>query len=188
MKKTGCIQGIAKVVTKIAEIFHWIAVALMGGATLCSVVAPAYSGSFVALDAKECCGAHLELYGFAVNAPVTEGQVDLTAFLLFGIGATLILALMATIFRSLHLVIKKSENNTPFQQENVRLFKRVGLLSVAVPAVAWLMTLLMALIPATRTVEASVSWGGLVIGLVVLCFAEFIIHGIRLEADVDGLV
>ena len=34
------INKIAKVVTKVLEVFHWVAVALMAAATVCSIVAP----------------------------------------------------------------------------------------------------------------------------------------------------
>lgn len=72
------IARMAKVVTKIVEVFHWVGVALMIAATVCSVVAPSAVNYFAGFDAKECCGAELDVYGFEINAPVTNGQVDMT--------------------------------------------------------------------------------------------------------------
>ena len=92
------IANMAKVVTKVVEIFHIVAVILMTAATVCSAVSPSWVNYFVGFDAKECCGTNLTTYGFEVNAKVTDGKVDMTAVLMFGIGATLILALMAMIF------------------------------------------------------------------------------------------
>ena len=34
---------------------------------------------------------NLDVYGFEVNLPVANGNVDMTAFLIFGIGAVIIL-------------------------------------------------------------------------------------------------
>ncbi|MBQ8545310.1 MAG: hypothetical protein IJ437_00010 [Clostridia bacterium] len=182
------ISKIAKIVTKIVEIFHWVGVALMAAATVCSVAAPTWVKYFVGFDAKECCGANLSIYGFEINATVTDGKVDMKAFLLFGIGATLILALMAMIFRNLNLIIKKSQGSTPFQADNVRMFREIGIFSIAVPVVGLIMSIITRLALGSEAAEISNNFSGLVIGIVVLCITEFFIHGIELEKDVDGLV
>lgn len=182
------ISKIAKVMTRVVEIFHWVGVALMIAATVCSVAAPTFVKYFVSLDAKECCGANLSIYGFEINASVTDGRVDMKAFLLFGIGAILILALMAMIFRNLYLIIRKSEGSTPFRTENVRMFREVGIFSIAVPVVGLIMSIISRIALGVESTEASNNFGGLIIGIVVLCVTEFFIHGIELEKDVDGLV
>ena len=182
------INKLAKVVTKVVEIFHWVAVALMAAATVCSVAAPSWVGYFVGFDAKECCGANLSIYGFEINAVVTDGKVHMTAFLLFGIGAILILALMAMIFRNLNLIIKKSEGTTPFQADNVRMFREIGIFSIAVPVVGLIMSIITRLVLGADAAEVSNSLEGLVIGIVVLCITQFFAHGIEIEKDVDGLV
>lgn len=182
------IAKMAKVVTKIVEIFHWVAVALMAVAIVCSIVAPAWVKYFVGFDAKECCGANLSIYGFEINAAVTDGQVDMTAFLMFGIGAILILVLMAMIFRNLNLIIKKSEGTTPFQPDNVRMFREIGIFSIAVPVVGLIMSIITHLVLGAEAAEVSNNFSGLVIGIVVLCITQFFAHGIELERDVDGLL
>ena len=55
MKK---LNTLGKVITKILEVFHWVGVALMIAAIICSVAAPNLVGYFVGFDAKECCGAN----------------------------------------------------------------------------------------------------------------------------------
>ena len=114
----------------------------MIAATVCSVVAPNWVNYFVGFDAKECCGANLEVYGFEVNAPVINGNVDMTSFLIFGIGAVIILVVMAMVFRNLHLIFKKSENTTPFQKDNIRMMREIGYFSIAVPVHRSLLTAL----------------------------------------------
>lgn len=189
MKKLNAfIAGLAKVVTKIVEVFHWVGVALMVAATVCSVAAPSAVNYFVGFDAKECCGAELAVYGFEINAPVTNGQVDMTAFLMFGISAVMILSLMAMIYRNLHLIIKKSEGTTPFQPDNVRLLREVGIFAISVPVVGFVMSIISRIVIGVETAEISVSYAGFVIGIVVLCMTQFFARGIELQNDVDGLL
>lgn len=182
------IANIAKIVTKIVEVFQWVGTALMLAATVCALINPEWIKYFVGYEAKECCGANLSVYGFELQAAVTDGQIDMTAFFLFGIGATLILALMAMIFRNLHLIIKKSDGTTPFQPDNVRMLREIGIFSIAVPVVGFVMGVVARIVIGAEIAEISNSFEGFVIGIVVLCITQFFAQGIELEKDVDGLV
>jgi len=182
------INKIATVVTKILEVFHWVATAIMAAAVFCAAVAPQWVGYFVSFDAKECCGAELDVYGFEVKAAVTNGNVDMLTFLLFGIGAIIILALMAMVFRNMYRIFKKTENSTPFQQDNIRLLRQIGFFSIAVPVVGFLMSFVIRLVTGMEATEISVSQSGIFMGVVVLCLTQYFIHGADLEKDVDGLL
>ncbi|MBP1559566.1 MAG: DUF2975 domain-containing protein [Oscillospiraceae bacterium] len=178
----------AKIVTKILEVFHWVGTALMAAATVCAAVAPQFVGYFVGFDAKECCGAELEVYGFEVHAAVTNGNVDMKTFLLFGIGAVIILALMAMVFRNMNLIFKKAENNTPFQKDNVRMMKEIGIFSIAVPVIGFIMSIIIRLVVGVANAELSLNMGGIFMGIVVLCLTQYFIHGAELEQEVEGLL
>lgn len=182
------IGKIASVVTKVCEIFHWVGAGLMAAAAVCALIEPSWMGYFIEFDAKECCGANLSVYGFEVNAAVTDGKVDAVAFLLFGCGAVLILALMAMIFRNLSSIVKNAEENTPFQAKNVRLFREVGYFAMGVPVVGLIMSVITRLALGVDVAEISNNFGGFVIGIVVLCITEFFARGVALEEEVDGLV
>lgn len=182
------LNRIGTIVTKVLEIFHWVGAALMAAAVVCSVAAPQWVRYFVGFDAKECCGAELNVYGFEVVAPVVGGNVDMTAFLVFGIGAVIILALMAMVFRNLHLIFQKSENATPFQKDNIRALKEIGIFSIAVPVVGLLMSIIARLVIGVDAVETSVNQGGIFMGIIVLCLTQYFVHGAELEEDVDGLL
>ena len=184
----GTIANMAKAVTKIVEVFHWAAAALMVGVTVCSAVYPSWTRDAFASEVKDCCGADLKVYGFEVNARVTDGTVDARALLLFGIVSVLLLSLMAMIFRRLNRIIKNSEGTTPFQSDNVRMLGEVGLLSIAVPAVGFLMSIVTRLVLGADAAEISNHFSGFVIGIVVLCMTQFFARGIELEKDVDGLL
>ncbi len=182
------LNKLGKVITKILEVFHWVGAALMLAATICSIAAPDWVGYFVGFDAKDCCGANLEVYGFEVNAPVIDGNVDMTSFLLFGIGAIIILAVMAMVFRNLHLIFKKSENATPFQKDNIRMMREIGSFAIAVPVIGLIMSVIIRLITGVETAEISIDMGGIFMGIIVLCITQFFVHGVELEKDVDGLL
>jgi len=176
------------IITKILEVFHWVGVGLMAAATICSFAAPQWVGNFVGFDAKECCGAELEVYGFEVHAAVTDGNVDMKTFMFFGIGAVIILALMAMVFRNMHLIFKKSENSTPFQKDNIRMMKEIGVFSIAVPVIGFIMSIVVRLVTSVDTAEISIDMGGIFMGIIVLCLTQFFIHGAELEEDVEGLL
>ena len=182
------LNKLGKVITKILEVFHWVGAALMLAATICSIAAPDWVGYFVGFDAKDCCGANLEVYGFEVNAPVIDGNVDMTSFLLFGIGAIIILAVMAMVFRNLHLIFKKSENATPFQKDNIRMMREIGSFAIAVPVIGLIMSVIVRLVTGVETSEISIDMGGIFMGIIVLCITQFFVHGVELEKDVDGLL
>jgi len=182
------INKLGKIITKILEVFHWVGAALLLAATICSLAAPNWVKYFVGFDAKECCGANLEVYGFEVNAPVVNGNTDMTSFMLFGIGGIIILAVMAMVFRNLHLIFKKSENGTPFQKDNIRMMKEIGIFSIAVPVIGFIMSIIVRLVTGVETAEISIDMGGIFMGIIVLCLTQYFVHGADLEKDVDGLL
>lgn len=182
------INKLGKIVMKILEVFHWVAVALMTAAVICSVADPEWVKYFVSFDAKDCCGANLEVYGFEVNAPVVDGNVDMTVVLLFGIVAVLILSVMAMVFRNLHLIFKKSENATPFQKDNIRMMREIGIFAIAVPVIGLIMSIIIRPVIGVETTEISVDMSGIFMGIIVLCLTQFFVHGAELEKDVDGLL
>ena len=185
MKKANTV---GRILTKILEVFHWVGTGLMAVAAVCALVAPKHIGWFVDFDAKECCGAELTVYGFSVTAPVTEGNVDMTTFFLFGLGAVVILAAMALVFRNLHLIFKQAEDASPFRTENISRMKKIGFLSIAVPVVGFVMSLIIRLVMGPEATEISVDQSGIFMGIIVLCLTRFFVHGANLERDVDGLV
>ena len=178
----------AKVITKVCEVFHWVGAALMTAAAVCALAAPHMVKYFVGITATEAYGAELNVYGFEVVVPMPGGALDMHTFFLFGVGAILILAIMALIFRYLNQVIRTAETGTPFRPENVRRLKRVGILSIAIPVVGLVMSAVVRLVLGVDAVETSVNLYGFCMGIIVLCLTQFFIRGVQLEEDVDGLL
>ncbi len=106
-----------------------------------------------AIDAKDCCGAELNVYGFEILAPVTNGSVDQMTLFLFGIGAIIILAIMAMVFRNLYLIIKRSGESTPFQPDNIRMRKEIGYFAISVPIIGFVMSIVCRLVLGVDTME-----------------------------------
>ena len=182
------LSKLGKTITKILEVFHWVGAVLMAVATVCSMVAPDWVKYFVGFDSKNCCGTELQVYGFEVNAPVNDGNTDMLTFMLFGIGAVIILAVMAMVFRNLYLIFKKSENATPFQKDNIRMMREIGIFSIAVPVIGFIMSVIIRLATGVETAELGIDMAGIFMGIIILCLTQFFVHGAELEKDVDGLL
>lgn len=185
MKK---VNKLGTIIAKILEVFHWVGAALMLAASVCAVVNRTWVKYLVEIDAKECCGASFEVYGFEVNTPVVNGNIDATAFALFGIGSTIILVVMAMVFRNLHLILKKSQDETPFQKDNVRMMKEIGIFAIAVPIIGLIVSILIRVITGVENVEITIDMEGILLGIIILCLTQYFVHGMELEEDVDGLL
>lgn len=182
------ILKIGKIVTKILEVCHWVGAALMAAAAVCALAAPDWVKLFVGVDVIEGHGAELNVYGFEIIAPVKNGVVDMHALFLFGIGGVLILCLMAMVFRNLYLIFSKSDGASPFQADNIRMMREIGIFSIAIPIVSLIMSLVCRLVLGVDAAEISVNMDGFAMGIIVLCLTQFFIYGAKLEKDVDGLL
>lgn len=179
------IDKFAKVLMKVLEIVHWVVSGIMTAAVICAAVAPQYLGYFAGFEISGGM-TELSVYGFDVAVPVLGGMPDMTAFILFGIGAIIILILMSMIFRNMYLIIKKSEGRTPFQMDNVRMLREIGIFSIGVPIIGFVMGIVMQVI--VGSVEVSNSLEGFIIGIFILCLTQFFAHGVELEDEMEGLV
>ena len=179
---------LGKIITKILEVFHWVGVGIMIAAIICAIVSPDLVSKFVEFDVKENYGVDMSIYGFEVHTNLKDGAIDKLTFVLFGIGAVLILSLVAMIFRNLYLIIKKSENSTPFVKDNARMVKEIGIFSISIPIVGLIMSIIIRLAIGPDAVEISTNLSGIAMGIIVLCLTQFFIYGIKLEKDVDGLL
>lgn len=100
----------------------------------------------------------------------------------------MLFSFMAMIFRNLYLIFKKSENSTPFQPDNVRMFREIGIFSISLPTVGLVMSGIIGLAVGFDVAHVSVSTNGFIMGIIVLCLTQFFAHGVELEKDVDGLL
>lgn len=175
-----------RVLAKILEIGHWIATVTMAVVFVLSFVMG--KGIFQNVSMADF-GASLTTYGFEIEVVVPTGGVSLAALRVFCVGAVLILGTMAMVFRNIYLILKRSENATPFQKDNVRMVREVGIFLIAVPVISLVMSVLARLILGAEMTEvSSVGLSSFMVGLAVLCLSRFFAHGVELETETDGLL
>ena len=174
----------AKVLAKLAEIAHWIgAVGMLVGVVLVLVMG---RGAVIG-DPQESGTTQGEVYGFELSVVDEAGEPDLVALEVFMVAGALLMIPMAMTFRNVYLILKNSENTTPFQPDNVRMVREIGWFLMAVPVVGLIMSVVARLAVGVEA-EASVSMGSFIVGLVVLCLSQVFARGLALESDVDGLL
>lgn len=181
------INKLTQIVTKILEVSHWVAAGLTAAVGVCAAIAPQWIGYFIDTNALKN-EAEISVYGFEVTTADSAGGVNMTTVLLFAIGAVIIFVLMAMIFRNLYLIIKKSEGTTPFQKDNIRMLKEIGIFSIAIPVVGLIMSTVIRLTVGVEATEISLNLDGFIMGIIVLCLTQFFVHGAELEKDVEGLL
>lgn len=172
-----------RVLAKVVEVAHWIgAVSMLVGLVL------SFFDGMVQAGPADLAGESLACYGFEAAVVNAAGQVDLTALRCFCAAGAVILSLMAMVFRNIYLIMKKSENDTPFQKDNVRMVREIGIFMIAVPLMGLAANILLRVLVGADGVETSEDLSGVLIGLVVLCLSRIFARGVELEADADGLV
>lgn len=180
------LNKLTTVIAKIFEVFHWVGAGLF---VLCAIFSAfAKDLLYHVTDAAELTQSNISVYGFEVSLVNSTGQFDYTVFTIFCIGAVIIMMLMAMVFRNIYLIVKKSTATTPFQKDNVRMVKEIGIFSIAIPVVGLIMSMVVRLVCGVDAVDTSVSLGGFAIGIIVLCLTQYFAYGVQLQSDVDGLV
>lgn len=173
------------ILAKLVEIGHWIATVAMAVVFVLSFVMG--KGVFQNVSVADF-GASLTTYGFEIEVVDQAGQVSVAALRLFCVAAVLILGLMAMVFRNIYLILKKSENATPFQKDNVRMVREIGIFLIGVPVIGLIMSTLARLVMGPEMVESSVGLSSFMVGLAVLCLSQIFARGVELETETDGLL
>ena len=181
------LNKVVKIVAKVFEVLHWAGAGIMIIMAICSGQVAERLSSFFNMSGMEH-GGEASVYGFEVGLINSSGAVNAKTFMLFAIGAVIIYALVAMIFRNIYLIIKRSESETPFNKDNIRMLKEIGIFSIAVPVIGLIMSTIIRLVAGVDAIEASVNLSGFVMGIIVLCLTQFFAYGAELEKDVDGLL
>ena len=180
------------IVSKIAEVFCWIACAFM--IAMIVVTATGHPNLLDYLgdvrDSSVLTNGGFEL----VLGDMAPGQTG-SAYMIFFVTVLITSALMAMIFRNVYLAFKTAEGKTkfskgrtPFQPDIVRMIRNVGILSIVIPVVEIIMTIIARVILGDAGIESSLNLNGILIGIVVLCLSQFFAYGTQLQEDNDGLV
>ena len=179
------------VISKIAEIAAWIGV-------VAGLIA--FAGSFNKDVAQEIVAGKSEMLqsvGFELGVITSTGVINYFALSMYYLGTVIAFVLIALIFRNLDIILytisgryEKAESSSPFQKDVVKRVKNIGILSIAMPVFAFVLTAIVYVVSLINgtPVGVSVSLEGVIIGLVCLCLTQIFSYGAKLEEEVDGLL
>ncbi len=195
MKKGNKLNKTLSVISKITEIIHWIGAGISALMIFISII----DKNFI----TECTieeGADFLLfdaYGFDVNALTQTGDINHFAVTMAFVGIMITFILMALVFRNLDIILttimgknQDAESTSPFQKDVVRRVREIGIFSIAIPVVGFVITTIITAVSLINgnSVEVSTAWDGVVVGLVCLCLTQIFSYGAQLEEEVDGLL
>ncbi len=183
------INTITMVVTKALEIIHWLGVALVAVLFVTSIVNGDWLCNILTSGTAEF-GTTLTTYGFEITAVNSANEINMTAVTMFTGIAIVILGLMAMVFRNIYLIIKKSKTTSPFNKDNIRMLREIGIFTIAVPVLELIMSVIFGLVFGHNGSEitATVSINGIILGIIVFALTNIFSYGAKLENDVEGLL
>ena len=189
-KNSAKLNRAAAVIAKIMEVFHWVAVGLL----LVSLIV-----YFVDEKLLKYCmdlgNGEFAVSGYSIHVLNDSGDLIPGAFVSALIIGILVCGLMAMVFRNIDLIFKTtagktkfSQGTTPFQPDNVRMLREIGIFAIAIPVAEGICDGIVKLVVGHDAVESSVSTVGIVFGVALLCLSQFFAYGVQLQNDSDGLL
>lgn len=186
MKK---LNQIVMVGAKVLEVLYWFTSAVMAVVAVAAVAAPQKVIDLIQIGMDN--GA-LTVQGLEMAVQDNAGNAIGGALLLVGIAGIITCGLMAMVFRNIYLIFRTtsgktwfSKGNTPFQPDNIRMVREIGIFCISLPIIQLIFSVIGGVLFGVETV---VSMNGLMLGIIVLCLSQFFAYGTQLQEDVDGLV
>lgn len=184
----------ATVLTKIFEVGYSIAaVGMIVGLVIFTIDRAAALGTLV--NGSPAPGESIAVQGFSIVIGNPDGTLNNAAMIIFLITGALTAELMAWVFRNVNLILrttqgltKFSKGKTPFQKDNVRMMREIGIFFISIAVVELAMSGIAVLILGPEMAEVSADLGGVVIGILMLCLSQVFAIGQKMQEDVDGLV
>lgn len=174
-----------KIICKVTEVLAWILTALSLVLAIMSAVAPKQVSDIFQ------SGLSVEKYEVIYGQ---NGQFLQSSAIIFFISNIIAFSLIAMVFRNIYLVFKLSEGKsknskgaTPFQADNVRMIREIGIFAVAIPVVKMIGTVITQLV-AGDSVTVMLSLDGIVFGVIILALSRIFQYGVELEKDTEGLI
>lgn len=124
-----------------------------------------------------------------------EPQVMKKALLIAFVFAFFICGLALMIVRNINLIFRTAEGktwfskgSTPFQPDNIRMVREIGIFCIMIPIFALIMSIVARTVLPVDMVEPEVDITLVFFGLVVLALSQYFAYGMELQNEVDGLV
>lgn len=190
-------KGLTKAVTilaKILEVISWVGSALVAASLI--AIAAGQNG-LLKFFSNIQTETELSLGGFNIDMNSVDAAQVGRAYVVFFIMALISCILMAIVFRNTYLIFKTaqgktafSKGRTPFQPEIVKMIRKIGILTLSVPVIQLVMSIVARLILTGHDTEIAVTFDitPVFFGLVVLCLSQFFAYGAELQEETDGLL
>lgn len=180
------------IISKIVEVFCWIGTGFLAVMTV--VVAIGREELLRFLSTIDETTVKVEFFDVSINIMDENGKQIAAAMIVAFIGALIACVLTAMIFRNLNLIFKTAEGKTkfskgatPFQPDNIRMVREIGIFLIALSIVEVVVSVIAQVIIST-SVEADVNMTTILMGLVVLALSQYFAYGMELQNEVDGLL
>ncbi len=190
--KNKNINKITKVVSKFFEILFFLSFLVMIAAAVLSFTMPQKFGEFLL---ESVGNGTIATNGFEIAIADKNGNLISAAVKIFVFAGIFTMPCMAMIFRNIYLIIKTcegktwfSKGKTPFQKDVVRMVREIGIFSIMIPVIGFIMSLIARIFIGVDSCETSVQIVGVAMGIAMICFSEIFAYGIKLEEEVEGLV
>ena len=190
--KNKNINKITKVVSKFFEILFFLSFLVMIAAADLSFTMPQKFGEFLL---ESVGNGTIATNGFEIAIADKNGNLISAAVKIFVFAGIFTMPCMAMIFRNIYLIIKTcegktwfSKGKTPFQKDVVRMVREIGIFSIMIPVIGFIMSLIARIFIGVDSCETSVQIVGVAMGIAMICFSEIFAYGIKLEEEVEGLV
>lgn len=178
------------VLSKIIEILHFI-----GAVTLAAVLILCFVNySFLGLPLENYTLTYhqsMSVYGFTIEN--VTGENFKTALEFFCFCGMLLLFLMGMIYRNMDLILKKlhytthfSQANSPFQLDIIRMVREIGIFSISIPAVSFVVSFIVKFM--NPALETSVSLSGVFFGLAILFLSKIFSYGYDMQKEMENIV
>lgn len=193
-RRMNSLTKAATVFTKLFEVgYQILAVGLIVGLVLFIIDRAALPGALV--KGSLAPGEEISVHDFSIVIGNPDGSPNNTAIIIFLITGALTAELMGWVFRNANLILrttqgltKFSQGKTPFQKDNVRMMREIGIFFLAIAVVELAASSLAFLILGPEFAEVSINAASAVTGILMLCLSQVFALGMQMQKDVDGLV
>lgn len=182
----------ATVLTRFFSIAYFIGAVCMAAALVLVLLNPLAPGEFMQNTQPM---EELSSRGFSIIIADSQGKLLPGALPVFFIEAALSLGLMSMVFRNVNLILRTSQGQTkfskgatPFQKDNVRMLREIGLFFIGITVVQIALCGIAVLVLGPENAEVSAGAGDLITGILMLCLSQCFARGEKIQQDVDGLV
>ncbi len=181
------------VISGICEVFMWVGAILSIVMIVLSSIGRIDLLKYVA--SVDSTTKELTMGGFSIGVTDAAGNHVSATYVIFSVTMLLTFLLVGMICRNVNLIFKTtagktwfSQGNTPFQPDNIRMVREIGIFFIFIPVIQLIMSIIARIVIPFDYIEASVGMQNVFVGLVVIALSQYFAYGMELQNDIDGLV